>query len=236
MRTTFTACIASVGLIVVLGTLGCQKPAPKAGDKAASQPENKAASEVGYGTLAGHTYTNDYFGLTISIPDDWYIQSREEAEELSRIGTAAATAKGANQNLKAAMEASQTRTFTLVSAFRHPPGTPGLFNSSVIILAERVKHLPGIRSGAEYCAQMKQGLEMTAMKYEFDAVESGLKIGSLDAHCLPARMNVGVIEVRQRYYATRYKDYVLALIVSYSNDAEREEAEKILADIKAGGK
>ena len=83
MPTKFTACIASVGLIVVLGTLGCQKPVPQAGGQAASEPENMAASEVGYGTLAGHTYTHDYFGLTVSIPQDWYIQSREEVAEIT---------------------------------------------------------------------------------------------------------------------------------------------------------
>ena len=236
MRTTFTACITSVGLIVVLGTLGCQEQMPQSGGGATTQSENKAASEVGYGTLAGHTYANDYFGLTVSIPEEWYIQSREEAEEIARIGQAAVLGKGADPNLKASVEATQSTTLQLLSAFRHPPGTPGVFNPSVMILAERVKHLPGIRSGAEYCAMLKQSLGLSAIKSESDAVESGLKIGSLDAHCLPARMNVGPIVVHQRYYATRYKDYVLALIVSYATDEERAAAEKILADIKAGGK
>lgn len=236
MRTTFIARVVSVALIVVLGTLGCQKPVPQSGNKAASEPENKATSEVGYGTLAGHTYTNDYFGLTVSIPEDWYIQSREEAAEIAKIGKAAVLGNGADPNLKSVVEATQATTLQLLSAFRHPPGTPGVSNSSVIVMAERVKHLPGIRSGAEYCAQLKQGLGMSALKSETDPVESGFKIGSLDAHCLPARMNVGTIVVHQRYYATRYKDYVLALIVSYNSDEELKVAEKILADIKAGGK
>lgn len=236
MRKILAACFAFVGLITALGTSGCQKPIPQFGNTDANQPENKAASEVGYGSLSGHTYSNDYFGLTVSIPEDWYIQSREEADELTRIGKAAVLGTGADPNFKAAAEAPQTTSIQLLSTFRHPPGTPGVFNSSVMIMAERVKHLPGIRTGAEFCAQLKQGLGMTALKSDSDNVESGLKIGSLDAYYLPARMKVGTTIVHQRYYATRHKDYVLVLIVSYTTDEELKAAETILANIKAGGK
>ncbi len=237
MRKTITACIAAVGLLNALGTLGCGTSGTPPGATSVSQPENKASSEIGYGTLLGHTYSNDYFGLSVSIPDEWYIQNREEAAEVLRIGKAVTLGQGVDPNFKAAVEASQTNTLQLLSAFRHPPGTPGLVsNPTVSIIAERVKHLPGIRSGAEYCAMLKQSLGQSAIKTESDAVLSGLKIGSLDAHCLPARMTVGTIVIQQRFYATRYKDYVLAVIVSYSADEELLTAEKILSEIKAGGK
>lgn len=49
-------------------------------------------------------------------------------------------------------------------------------------------------------------------------------------------MTVGTVVIQQRYYATHYKDYVLAVIFSYTTDEELQAAENILADVKAGGR
>ena len=171
MSPTLYKILIGVFSLASLGTMGCQKSAP--------QPGSRAAGEIGYGTLADHTYTNDYFGLSVTFPEQWYIQSREDLDELSKSGANLAAGPGADKTLKAAIQAGQPNTLNLVSAFRHPPGTPGSFNPSIILAAERVKHLPGIRTGAEYCENLKRTLGMTAIKYEFDPVEGNHKIGEI---------------------------------------------------------
>jgi hypothetical protein len=219
-----------VGLLLAADFTGCQRLGPAAG----SAPGSAVVAELGRGTLTGHKYTNDYFKLTVDLPEQWYVQSQEEAEQLQQVGSQVATGKGSNPNLKKAMAAAQAKTLTLVAAFQQKPGTPIPFNANVMVLAERVNHMPGIRSGADYCEQLKKALSMTALKYVFEPVEPGHKIGSMSAYCLPLHANFGGIEVKQRCYATRYKDYALAVILSYATDEQRKITEGIVANIKAG--
>ena len=202
---------------------GCQRNPPS--------PGQAVVGEVGYGTISGHTYSNDFFGLEVAFPDNWYIQSREEFDEIRKRGEQVV---GANKNLKAAVQAAQATTLNLISAFEHPPGTPVLFNANIMLMAEKVKHLPGIRNGGDYLELMKRTMGMTAIKYEFDAVESGHKLGNLDTHCLPARMMLGTQKVHQRIYATRTGDYVLVISCSYGSDEQLEIIKGVLAKAKGG--
>ncbi len=223
-RLSIVCVVFSLGTVLPLA--GCQRKPAQSG--------SSVVGEIGYGSVAGHTYSNVFFGLAVTFPDDWYIQSREEFDELSRLGLEVATAS--NKSLKAAAAASQTTTLNLVAAFQHPPGTPVPFNANIIITTEKVKHLPGIKSGSDYLQHMQRTLAMTALKYEFDPIESDQKLGSLAAHCLPTTLQAGIIEVRQRMYATRYRDYALVMAVSYSSDEQFEKLKPILDGIQAGGK
>lgn len=223
IRTSLSAGLLSSAAFVV--ATGCQESPPA--------PGARVLGEIGAGSVSQQTYTNDYFGLKITFPDEWYIQSREEFDELSQTGAEAIT--GSDKNLKVAVDAALAMTLNLVSAFEHPPGTPGLFNSNIGVVAERVKHLPGIKSGAEYLEITKQMLANAPLNYQFDAIEPNQKIGSLPAHCLPTHLQVGPQLVRQRYYAARHRDYVLVIITSYGTDEQLKKIEEILSQVLAGG-
>jgi hypothetical protein len=48
---------------------------------------------------------------------------------------------------------------------------------------------------------------------------------------MPAEVDAGNVTVYQEYYATRIKDYVLSIILSYKSDTEKDELYDILNTI-----
>ena len=92
--------------------------------------------------------TNEFFKLTYSHPDNWYLLSNEELRQLLNFGEDLATAD--NDELGRVIDASRANQVALFGAFKHAPGTPVEYNPNVIVQAERVSHAPGIKSGVDY--------------------------------------------------------------------------------------
>ena len=191
---------------------------------------SKPAEEIGLGSLDGKTYSHQHFNFQITFPDDWYIMGEAEQKELMEAGKRFATS--GNKQLEAAAQAAESQTLTLVSAFQHPPGTPVPSNSNIIIMAERVAHAPGIKSGADYLAHMQNTLRQTGMQPQFQPVERNQPVGSLTMDVLPMEMNVMLQTVRQRHHATRIKDYVLVIAVSHAGEEDLRELTEILNTIR----
>ncbi|HUG89990.1 MAG TPA: hypothetical protein VML55_04095, partial [Planctomycetaceae bacterium] len=184
------------GLILPAAVLvaGCSKPKP--------------AEEIGLGSLAGKTYSHEYFNFRLAFPDDWYIMSEAEQKELMEAGKRAASS--GNTGMEAALKAAETRTLSLVSAFEHPPGTPVPSNPTIIIMADRVAHAPGIKSGADYLTHMQTGLRQSAIPVQLQPIERNQQLGSLTMDALPVEIR-GLQTVHQRHYAMRVNDYVLLI-------------------------
>jgi len=226
MRSRIAVVFSLTSLWAVVAVTGCnQKPANQPGAPMGSQ----VVAQIGTGTLNGRTYTHDHFKMSVTIPDEWYIQNKTESDHLAEVGSTVM-----KEETKAAMQAAQQRTLTLLSAFRHAPGTPVPFNQSMMVLAENVAFLPGLKKGEDYLKVAQQTMANLTIKYEFDKIENGLKIGSLDADRLTAHTKMGGSTVNQEYYAARSGEYFIVVILTYATDEERDGLREILKAMKAG--
>lgn len=45
-----------------------------------------SSKELTLGKIEGNIYSNDYFGITMNIPNDWEIQSEKYVQELMDVG------------------------------------------------------------------------------------------------------------------------------------------------------
>lgn len=223
-RLRAVTCISAIAVCV--GAPGCDQKAPSSREGAV------VTKDIGGGTLTGNTYEHKFFGLSITFPDGWYISDQSERDELMEVGTDVVT--GGDTGKKAQFAAARRRTLNLVTGFEKPPGTPGVFNNNIIILAERVKALPGIKRGADYLNLMKQSLAQSPMEYEFDEIEKDLTIGTAKFDCLPMRLAMSGAVVHQRVYAVRMSDYVLGITCSYGDDSGFEKIKAILDAVKVG--
>lgn len=213
-------------LLLVVFLAGCNH------EKKREKVRKQVEKEIGHGVLASTTYTNDYFNLKIEFPKSWHIASKAEKKELNNAGKNMMKASARNSP---AMDASLARTLNLATAFKHPPGTPNVgYNSNFAILAERVKHLPGIKTGADYLHHAKKTMQtQMRLRTSFQPIETGSKIGSLSADCLPVEISIGPSKVQQRIYATRVKDYVLVVILNYESPSDREILMNLLRSMQA---
>ena len=103
----------------------------------------------------------------------------------------------------------------------------------MIVMAENVGFLPGLKQGQDYLQLIQKTMSGIAIKYDFDPIETGLKSGSLPADRLRAHTQIGGQKVNQEYYAARTGDYFLVVILSYSDDPDLETLRTVLESMKA---
>jgi hypothetical protein len=175
------------------------------------------------------TYTNDYFGLQLTVPEKWQIQDSEARDRLMKVGKEVIA--GDNQNMKAMLDVSEQNAVNLLTLFKFPLGAAVDFNPSLVCVAEKVSQLPGIKKGSDYLFHVRKLLESGQLKYKFDDQVYSEKIGGTDFDFMITHLDVRNISLTQKYYASIQKGYALGFVLSSSNEIEAQEVHKILQTV-----
>jgi hypothetical protein len=186
----------------------------------------KASDEIDFGAFNNSVYTNNYFGLTVTIPADWSIQDQEAQRRIMKLG--GKMVAGDDKNLKSLMKASELKIVNLFAAFKYPAGTPVAFNPSIMALAEKVSQLPGIKRGKDYLFFARQILESGQMQVSFPKEIYTERLGGVDFDVMDLELSVRGITIKEKYYAAIIKGYALSFIVAFTNDEEESSDQKIL--------
>jgi hypothetical protein len=191
--------------------------------------EKKASDEIGFGTFHDSVYSNKYFGLTLTLPPEWSIQNQKSQQQLMDVGEK--TLAGENKNLKAVFKASQLKTVNLLAAFKHPIGTPVPFNPSIMCVAERIRHAPGIKRGKDYLFHSRKILESSQLSTSFPRDISTEELGGASFDVMYCEMELFGMTIRQKHYATVAKGYALGFIVSFTTEEEEASLQSILETV-----
>jgi len=184
------------------------------------------------GTLNGRTYTNLYFDLSLTIPDGWYSVDQETMAALSEEGRGIIA--GNDENLSAALDSSQKNTADLLMVYEYPPEAPVFFNPSLACVAEKVSHLPGIRTGRDYLLNTKRVMQMGRVRPRFPRRIEAVNLGGIDFDLLTAVITLGPAIVRQHYYAAVQKGYVLVFIITFVDEEQLSELLESLESLQFG--
>lgn len=191
--------------------------------------EKKTSDEVDFGTFEDFVYRNKYFGLTLTVPPEWSIQDQESYQRIMDTGGKALA--GEDKNLKAVVKASQLQTVNLLLVFKHPVGTPVPFNPNIACVAERVRHMPGIKRGKDYLFHSRKLLESGQLSISFPRDIYTEELGGANFDVMYTEMELAGVAVQQKYYATVAKGYALILIVSFSTEEEEADLQSILESV-----
>lgn len=192
--------------------------------------DNKPPETIEYGVLKEGLYTNKYFNMSIQLPQDWAIQSKAAQKQIMESGMEMVT--GDNKNLKQALKANEQQSLNLFAVFKHKLGTPVRFNPSIIAVAEKVSHTPGIERGADYNFHVKNLLKSGKLPYQFTDETYTQDISGISFDIMPATITTNEIEVSQKYFSARIKDYVLGFVISYTTPAEENSLNDIIATMQ----
>jgi len=138
----------------------------------------KASDEIDFGAWEGTTYRNEYFGLSISVPEDWSVQGRETASRVMDMGETLVA--GGDKNLQAALKVSQLQTVNLFMVSEHPLGSPVAFNPNIICVAQRISDMPGIKRGEDYHFHTKRGFQLSNLEVTFPKEITTESLGGVD--------------------------------------------------------
>ncbi len=181
------------------------------------------------GKVENSVYRNEYFGLTLKLPPDWTVPDEESQRQLLDKGIDVLA--GEDKNLRAVMKASGRQTVFLLTAFKYPPGAPVLSNPSMVVFAESVRGMPGIKRGSDYHFHGRKLLESGTVEVSFPEEPSTEQLGGLDFDVLHMVMPFGSMNVKQRHYTAVMKGYALTFAVTFTSDEEQAALERILESV-----
>jgi hypothetical protein len=186
------------------------------------------SKEVSLGVTESGSYTNDYFGVSLSFPKEWTFQSAEQMMKLMSAGKDVVA--GNDESKKKALDLAQTKTLNLLTASKFPldSGKPG---PSIVSVAEKVSLLQGVKNGKDYLEASKKLLTESKLPYTFQEIKS-IKVGGKDMDVMQASIKSGTTVVTQDYYSTIIDGYAFSFILSYVDDSSKAETDKILESVK----
>jgi hypothetical protein len=162
--------------------------------------------------MAGNLCTNDFFGFSIEVPETWHAMSKSNLAGYLR-----------------AQEGSDVfNVAPILVAFKHGDDVPetDAFDPSLIVGAERLSNVPGVRTAREYLQDVKsspdeEGFYKEDLKGPFSCLVGGQRFYGLDGK--------GQLEgttMNTRLLVSVRKDYFFVIATAW----ESEEDGKVLAD------
>jgi hypothetical protein len=185
---------------------------------------------IDFGTFEAGNYSNSFFNLALSIPESWYVLDLESRLEIMRRG--GDIVAGDNKSLKAVINAADLKSINLFTAYEHPPGAAVSTNPGLMLIAEKIKHAPGIKRGRDYHFHAKKLMKMSRMKisYPQEIYEKIIDGVSFDIMETQVTMGPGLI-IHQKQYATVMKGYALLLALTYQDETGLGQLEEIVRTI-----
>lgn len=188
------------------------------------------AEEIDLGTMEGTTYSNEYFKMTLEVPESWSVLNEDEKKELMDKGMELVA--GDDKDFEKQLKNSEYRSVYLISAYKHPLNTQVDFNPNIMSIAEKISFYQGVKDGKEYLEESKKLLEKTEVPYKFEKDIYSEKVGDKDFYVMETFIEVGDMKITQEYYSRIDKGYALNFILSYSSEDDKKAVEDILATVK----
>ena len=176
------------------------------------------AQNIDLGSLTNSVYRNEYFGLTIALPNGWHIVDQKGKRDQVKAGLSNVATNA--DSLKTLVETADVQLVTLVAALKFPLRTP-TNNASIVVSAERVR---STKSGREYLLNTKNMLEGGRTPVAFPKEIYSEKLGNVVFDVLDI-FRPGDLKLLQRQYAAVMKGYALDIGISF----DTSEEEQILA-------
>lgn len=185
-----------------------------------------ATSEIDFGTITNSVYQNNYFGFSVTFPQDWSIQDQTEQRQLMVKGSHALY--GDSSKGQAVLNAAALQVVNLFAVSQYPMGSHVEFNSSILSMAERVRQAPDVKTGTDYLEHVKTQLASGRLAISYPGDIYTTQVGGKDFSVMELEMTTPKMTVRQKYYAAIMKGYALGFILSYSSDEQESSLQKIL--------
>jgi hypothetical protein len=184
-----------------------------------------------YGHVENGKYVNSYFNFEITLPTGWFVQTKEQMDEMTNSGQDLIA--GDDSKMKAVFEASKVNVANLLSVFQFEQGAPVEYNPCFSLVAENIKKFPGIKTGSDYLFQTRKILEQSQIKYDhIDKEFSKEVINGTDFYKMNAEIEYTGLNIKQIYYSAIIKGFSFNLIISYINDQQEQDLLKAVNSMK----
>ena len=194
--------------------------------------DSKSDKKIDLGKNEGNVYKNEYFNMTINMPDKWKVATDDEKNALIQTGKQVISDNDKNKEKQ--IDYSIEKTVYLLVTSEKGLSVNDTSNPSFMAIAEKLTLMQGvvISDGKGYLEQVKKGLQgVTQIPYKFDKEVYTEKVGNKDFYVLEATVSNENVKLIQKYYAAKIGDYVLSFIGTSYNDDQAKKLDTMIKSI-----
>jgi hypothetical protein len=192
---------------------------------------NKKPKDFDYGRVENSKYLNSFFGLEVELPTEWIVQTKEQTENIAKMGKDLVA--GDDKNMKAIINASEINSANLLAVFKYEVGSPVDYNPNLMLVAENLKSVPGIKTGSDYLFQSRKLLQQSQMKYDYIDEEFKKElINNQEYYLMNASIDYMGLTIKQVYYSTIQNGFCLSAIISFIDDEQKLELKNLINSMK----
>ncbi len=181
------------------------------------------------GEIRDGKYVNEFFGLSLTIPDGWAVAGKETEQSMRDIGKE--NLSGDDSAREAALEVALRVTFQLLTISAFEMGAAVQVNPTLVLIAERVSHLPGIKSGKDYLFLLSNTLLGGPLPYELTKEPYPIRFAGEEFYRADFALNAPAMTLNQPHIVTIREGFALIVLLS-GTDEYMAELEEIAASLK----
>jgi hypothetical protein len=181
------------------------------------------------GTVVGSTYTNEYFGLQLTIPEGWRIADKASAQKIDQLG--ADLVAGDSAEKRAQLREAASKNINMLTMGKLI-AVGGVSESALLIVGAEAVPAWLVKTPQEYVGQARRLLQSSAMPVKVEEGTRSETIGGVEFIVLDVSSEQPSGLVKQHYYTTLKKGYALFIISTYASNQSSEAIEEVLKSVK----
>lgn len=191
-------------------------------------------SDFDYGKIVSNTYSNAFFGLTMQIPEGWFIQDEATKKVLSEEG---AQALG-GEKLAKTIKAAEITSANLLMASQFDIATyrdSNVINSNFTLVAENLGMASAIvKDGNDYLESSRKQFIKNNVPIVINEDTKTINVDGKKFHYFDAVLTMQGVKINQRYLATVMNGFAFLYVATYGTDDQLEKLMGVLktADFK----
>jgi hypothetical protein len=193
-------------------------PAPVRAQTATPPAAPVAAATPDQGSLDGSAYTNEYFGLTLTLPAGWKVhgeaakkRNREAVRKLFDTKDPAAQAR---------LERAVGGTLNLLTVYQYPVGVAVHFNPAFLCAAEKIPAAAASATDADYMDVLKKTFRYSKAPITVDRDVYTEAVGGETFSVIDITTHFPDAVGHQRYYTHIRRGYALSLVLTYLTEEQ----------------
>ncbi len=215
MKRIYVSPIVVFLLFVLLLATGCNN-------------SRKIPSNFDYGYWDGSTYENDFFGMSITMPEDWHIAGKEEIEATGQdFENADFVDKKVMERTSKLVELTTADLFMVSRYTSDEAEEKEESNPTIGLIIEKLAFPGNLMSRAEYVEMSRKNLAKSipgiVIKSETTKTINGQEFTSISVEFVAYE-----ILIHQEYLICLKNNYALLFVTAWLNDSEKKQLDSIM--------
>jgi hypothetical protein len=181
-----------------------------------------------YGEVKDDVYSNAFFDFSMNIPSGWFVQNKEEMEEIREISKNIIA--GDDKKMKTQLDASDITSAHLLTVFQYELYTPVMFNPNLIITVDNLKTALRIKTETDCLKQLRETLLQTQLYTYVDDEFDKETINEVDFYLVKAGIEFEDFDMFQKCYVTFRNGFAICFIISFIDE---EQEDMLMISIKS---